>query len=78
MDLGRLQVDATRRRLLVERLGAVAGGVRLLLCSRYGEPLPPSLADGLDGRGRAADNPRLVAHGLDSSQGWWQNKFEDV
>ena len=28
--------------------------------------------------GRAADNPRLVAHGQASSQGWRQNKFDTV
>ena len=28
--------------------------------------------------GRAADNPRLVAHGQANSQGWRQNKFENV
>jgi len=27
--------------------------------------------------GRAADNPRLVAHGQASSQGWRQKKFEN-
>lgn len=26
--------------------------------------------------GRAADNPRLAAHGRANSQGWRQNKFE--
>lgn len=56
----------------------VAGGVWWLLGCRCSEPLPPALADGLDGRGRAADNPRLVARGQASSQGWRQNKFCDV
>ena len=33
----------------------VAGGVWWLLGCRYSERLPPVLADGLDGRGRARD-----------------------
>lgn len=53
-----------------------AGGVRWLSRCRRSEPLPPALADGLDGRGRAADNSRLVAHGQANSQGWRQNKLE--
>ena len=40
----------------------VAGGVRWLLGNRRSEPLPPALADGLDGRGRARDGSRPDGH----------------
>lgn len=36
---------------------------------RCSESLSPVLADGLDGRGRAAGNLRLVAHGKAGRQG---------
>ena len=62
----------------VVRAFGLGTGVWWLLGCRCSEPLPPALADGLDGRGRAADNPRLVARGQASSQGWRQNKFCDV
>ncbi len=50
---------------------------------RCSEPLPPALADRPGVRGRARDgsrpdNPRRVAHGQASSQGWRQNKFNSV
>ena len=38
---------------------ADAGGVWWLLSCRRSEPLPPALADGLDGRGRVRDGSRL-------------------
>ena len=40
----------------------VAGGVWWLLSCRRSEPLPPALADGLDGRGRARDGSRPDEH----------------